>query len=133
MFCKVWEQVIERFGAAITKKTAIFAEKSRKKNAFLWPKTVFFGPEWSFVGPHTLFSGCWTHKNVCCNFLERIMKAFRAAITRKPHCLAKNGRKMPFFGLKQYFSGLNGQRWGPIPYYEGAGIRKACMAGFWSK
>ena len=45
---------MEFFGAAITKKTAFFAQKWQKKT-FFWPKTVFLGPEWSVVGLPSLF------------------------------------------------------------------------------
>ena len=54
VFCKVLERVIEFFGAAITKKTAFFAQEWQKKAIFL-PKTVFLGPGWSVVGLPTLF------------------------------------------------------------------------------
>ena len=54
MFCKVLEQVIEFFGAAITKKTAFLPQNGKKKDIF-WRKTVFLGPEWSVVGLPTLF------------------------------------------------------------------------------
>ena len=53
VFCKVLEQTIKGFRAAITKKNAFLAKNGQKK-AIFWPKTVFFGPEWSQVGPHTL-------------------------------------------------------------------------------
>ena len=53
-FCKVLEQIIKGFRAAITKKTHFLAKKWPKK-ANILPKTVFLGPEWSQVGPHTLF------------------------------------------------------------------------------
>ena len=43
-----------------------------------------------------------------CKVFEQIIKAFRAAITKKTHFLAKNGQKKPFFGLKQCFWGLSG-------------------------
>ena len=54
VFCKVLEQVIEFFGAAITKRPHFFAQKCQKKATF-WPKTVCLGPEWSVVGLPTLF------------------------------------------------------------------------------
>ena len=109
MCCNFLEQVIECFGAAITKKTAFFAQKW-PKNAIFWPETAFLGPEWSVVGPHTLFSGCWTQNKAFCKILEQIIKGFRAAITKKTHFLAKNGQKKPIFGLKQCFWGLGGHR-----------------------
>ena len=104
-----WSRAIECFGAAITKKTAFFAQEW-PKNANFWPETAFFGPEWSVVGPHTLFSGCWTQNKALCKVLEQIIKDFRAAITKKTHLLAKNDRKKPIFGLKQCFWGLSGHR-----------------------
>ena len=55
MFCKVLEEVIEFFGAAMTKKNRIFCPKMAKTKAIFWPKTVFLGPEWSVVGLPTLF------------------------------------------------------------------------------
>ena len=42
VFCKVLEQIIKGFRAAITKKNAFFGQKWPKK-AIFWPKTVFFG------------------------------------------------------------------------------------------
>ena len=54
VFCQVLVQVVECFGAAITKKTPFFAKKWPKK-AIFWPETVFLGPEWAVVGPPTLF------------------------------------------------------------------------------
>ena len=51
MFCKVLEQIIKGFRAAITKKNTFLGHEK----PFFWPKTVFLGPEWSQVGPHTLF------------------------------------------------------------------------------
>ena len=52
-FCKVLEQIIKGFRAAITKKNAFFGQKWPKKANF-WPEAVFLGPEWSQVGSHTL-------------------------------------------------------------------------------
>ena len=79
MFCNFLEQVIECFGAAITKKTHFLPKNGQK--AIFWPETAFLGPEWSVVGPHTLFSGCWTRKVACFKVSEQIIKGFRAAIT----------------------------------------------------
>ena len=42
MFCNFMEPVIECFGAAITKKTALIAQK--------WPKMPFFGLKQRFWG-----------------------------------------------------------------------------------
>ena len=109
MFSKVFEGVIQCFGAAITKKTAFFPKKW-PKNAILKPKTAFWGPEWSVVGPHTLYSGCWTQQEVFHKVLEQKIKGLRAAITTKGHFLATNGQKKPSFGLKQCFWGLSGHR-----------------------
>ena len=81
MFCKVLEQVIDCFGAAIIKKPH-FCPKMDKKGHF-FPKTVFLGPEWAVVGPPTLFSGCWCQGNVFCKVLEHVIECFRAAITKK--------------------------------------------------
>ena len=41
MFCKVLEQIIECFGAAITKKNRIFCSKMAKKCHFLAYNSVF--------------------------------------------------------------------------------------------
>ena len=68
-----------------------------------------------------------------CKVLKQTIKGFRAAITKKPHFSAKNGQKKPFFGLKQCFWGLSGHSQGPIPYFEGAGLREARLSVFWSK
>ena len=62
--------------------------------------------------------------------LKQMIQGVRAAITKKPHFMAN---KMPFFGLKLCFWGLNSQMKGPIPYFEDAGLNKACFAGFRSK
>ena len=62
-----------------------FLPKNGQKNAILKLKTVFLGPQWSAVGPHTLFSGCWTQRDVFCKVLEQIIKGFKAAITKKTH------------------------------------------------
>ena len=43
MFCKVLEQVVEFFGAAISKKTAFFAQKKAKKKPFFGLKQCFWG------------------------------------------------------------------------------------------
>ena len=51
LFCRVVEQMIQRFGATITKKPAFLAQKM----PIFWRKTAFLGNEWSVVGPHTLF------------------------------------------------------------------------------
>ena len=55
VFCNLLDQVIEFFGAAITKKKPHFLPKNGQKKAIFWPKTVFVGPEWSVVGLPTLF------------------------------------------------------------------------------
>ena len=72
-------QVVECFGAAITKKNPFFAQKWPKK-AFFWVQTVFLGPEWAVVGPPTLFSGCWTQRNVFCKVLEQVIEFLGATI-----------------------------------------------------
>ena len=43
VFCNVLEQVIEFFGAAITKKTAFFAPKMAPKKTFFGLKQCFWG------------------------------------------------------------------------------------------
>ena len=103
-------QVVECFGAAITKKTPFFAQKKPKK-AIFWLQAVFLGPEWAVVGPPTLFSGCWTQrKNLFCKVLEQVIEFFGAAITKKTAFFApKWPKKTTFFGLKQCFWGLSGQ------------------------
>ena len=97
-------QVVECFGAAITKKTPFFAQKWPKK-AIFWPKTVFLGPEWAVVGPSTLFSGCWTQRNVFCKVLEQVIEFFGASITRKTAFLPQNGQKKDIFWPKTVFLG----------------------------
>ena len=67
-------------------------------------------------------------------FLGQIIKGFGAAITKKTPFLAKNRpKKKPFFGLKECFWGLSGHESGPIPYFDGAGLRETRFAVFWSK
>ena len=101
MFCKVLEQIIKGFRAAITKKSIFWPKK-----ATFWPKTVFLWPEWSQVGLHTLFLGCWTRKSVLCSVFEQMIKGSGATITKKPLFLPK---KCQFFGPKQHFWDMSGQ------------------------
>ena len=97
-------------------KTAFFAQ-NWQKNPFFWPKTVFLGPKWSNVGPPTLFRGCWTHDDVFCKILERVIACLGAAITRKTHFLPKIGQKMPFFLPKTVFLGPEWSDVGPFTLF----------------
>ena len=84
------------------KQNRIFAQKW-PKNAIFLRKTLFLGPECSVVGLRTLFSGCWTQNKVFGKILEQIIKGFRAAITKKPHFLPKNGQKCHFLASNSVF------------------------------
>ena len=68
-----------------------------KKSDFFWPETVFLGPEWAVVGLPTLFSGCWTQRNVFCKVLEQVIEFFRAAITKKNAFFAQKWPKKSHF------------------------------------
>ena len=89
-------QVIECFGAAITKKPQFLPKKWPKK-AIFWPETVCLGPGWAVVGPPNLFSGCWTQKNVFCKVLEQVIEFFGAAITKKTAFFAQKWPKKGHF------------------------------------
>ena len=82
-------------------KSAFLAPKMAK--AIFWRKPVCLGPEWSVVGLPTIFSGCWTYRNVFCKVLEQVIDFFGAAITKKPHFLPQNGQKMPLFAQNSVF------------------------------
>ena len=97
-------QVVGCFTAAITKKTPFFAKKWPKK-AIFWLQTVFLGPEWAVVGPPTLFSGCWTHRNVFCKVSEQVIEFFGAAITKKTAFFASKWPKKRLFLPKTVFLG----------------------------
>ena len=133
MFCQVIVQVVECFRAAITKKPH-FLPKNGQKKPFFGLKQCFLGPEWAVVGPPTLFSGCWTQKEVketCfARFWSRLSSFSEPPSPKKPHFLPKNGQKKPFFGLKQCFWGLSGQLQGSPPYFEGAGLEKRVLQVF---
>ena len=113
-------------------KKTHFLPKNGQKKPFFWLQTVFWGPEWAVVGPPTLFSGCWTQRNVFCKVLEQVIDCFGAAITKKPHFFAPKCPKNSIFPPKQGFWGLTGQFQGPPPYFEGARVTTTCFATFWS-
>ena len=86
-------------------KNPIFCPKMAKKSHFFWPETVFLGPEWAVVGPPTLFSGCWTQRNVFCKVLEQVIEFFGAAITKKTAFFAQKWPKKSHFWPKTVFLG----------------------------
>ena len=51
------------------------------------------------------FEGPGLTENVFRKVLEEMIEGFRAAITRKPHCVAKNGKKNTIFWPKTVFLG----------------------------
>ena len=75
------------------------------KKAIFWPKTVFLGHEWAVTGPPTLFSGCWTQRNVFCKVLEQVIEFFGAAITKKTAFFAQKWQKKAIFWHKTVFLG----------------------------
>ena len=79
------------------------------KKAIFLPETVFLGPEWAVVGPPTLFSGCWTRRNVFCKVLEQVIEFSRAAITKKTAFFAQKWPKKSHFLPKTVFLGLSSQ------------------------
>ena len=56
-------------------------------------------------------------------FWSKLLSVSEPPSQKKPHFLHKNGQKMPFCSLKQCFWGLSGQLQGPIPYFQGAGLK----------
>ena len=81
-----------------------------------------FGERWQFLNirsdtqvqfvdwiPHPILKVLESKKRVW-QFFGAGHRVFRSRHhQKKPHFLPKNGRKMPFFGLKQRFWGLSGQ------------------------
>ena len=75
------------------------------KKTHFWPETVFLGPEWAVLGPPTLFSGCWTQRNVFCKVLEQVIEFFGAAITKKTAFFAQKWPKKGLFWPETVFLG----------------------------
>ena len=59
-----------------------------------------------------------------CTVLEQVTNCFRAAISQKLQFIAQKWPKNAIlFGVKEFFWGLSGELQGPIPYFEGAGLK----------
>ena len=55
-------------------------------------------------------------------------KLFGPASTKKLHFFLKKCKKWCFFALKWCFLALGGHLQPPLPYFEGAGLRHACVS-----
>ena len=110
------------------RKCPFFAQK-RATNDRCGPKSVLLELRWSVLAPPAYFTGARPKKTCVAAYESR--ETGGSAPPQKKAFLPQNGRKMPFLGQKQCFSGSGGQFKAPPPYFCRCSTHKKMCRSIW--